>query len=133
MRIILASALAVALVGATAGCGSDDAGDSGKLEVVAAFYPLAELARQVGGSHVEVADLTPAGTEPHDLEPTTDDVDQIEDADLVVIMGRDFQTAIEKVVERRDGDTLSVLDALRIPEASNDPHVWLDPVQMQQV
>jgi zinc transport system substrate-binding protein len=133
MRIILATALALALAGTAAGCGSDDADDRGKVEVVAAFYPLAEAARQVGGARVEVADLTPAGTEPHDLEPTTDDVDQIEDADLVVIMGRNFQTAIEKVVERRDDDTLSILDALGIPEGSDDPHVWLDPVQMGDV
>ena len=134
MRIILATALALALAGtATTGCSSDDGDDSGKIEVVAAFYPLAEVVRQVGGAHVEVADLTPAGTEPHDLEPSTDDVDQIEDADLVVIMGRDFQTAIERVVERRDGATLEVLDALGVPKDSNDPHVWLDPIQMQQI
>ena len=133
MRIILAAVLALTLVGSAAGCGTNDGDDNGKIQVVAAFYPLAEAARQVGGADVDVSDLTPAGAEPHDLEPTTDEVDDIEDADLVIIMGRDFQPAIEKVVGHSDAAKLTILDALGVPKQSNDPHVWLDPVQMQQI
>ena len=43
---------------------------NGGLDVVAGFYPLAFVAKEVGGSRVDVTNLTPAGVEPHDLELT---------------------------------------------------------------
>ena len=132
MRIILATALAAVLAAGAAGCGERD--DSGRFEVVASFYPLAEAARQVGGNAVDVADLTPAGSEPHDLEPTTSEIDEIQDADLLLIMGHHFQPAIESAADRKDdGLVLTMLDALRLPGAEDDPHIWLDPVQMQHI
>ena len=113
----------------TARCNGD-----GQVHVVAAFYPLAEAARQVGGDAVEVTDLTPAGAEPHDLELTPNAVDDLETADLVLVMGRDFQPALEDVAERRDGETVVVLDELPIDDGDDlDPHVWLDPQLMQEI
>ena len=143
MKTVLISVL-VALVLA-AGCGDDGgpaaaAAGEDDLSVVAAFYPLAEAARQVGGDRVEVTDITPPGVEPHDLELTPDQVGAVTDADVVVLMGRGFQPAVEDVADDRDGATVVVLDEL--PATADlggevehdggglDPHVWLDPVQM---
>ena len=89
---------------------------------------------------MQVANLTPAGAEPHDLELTPKQIDQLLDADLVLDLGRNFQPAVEKAAEQRDGPTVKLLDVLPIktggkkvdeddPEAL-DPHVWLDPVLM---
>jgi zinc transport system substrate-binding protein len=80
-----------------------------------------------------VSDLTPAGVEPHDLELTTDDVDAILDADLAVVMGHDFQPAVEHSADDRDGPTLTVLDHVRRAGRANDPHVWLDPVRYRTI
>ena len=146
----------LAVAAGLAACGGDDDGSGAvgdQIAVVASFYPLAEAVRQVGGELVEVEDLTPAGAEPHDLELTTDQVDDLEDADLVVVMGRDFQPAVEDVAERRDGTTIVVLDELDVgegrvqdehaeeaggdehadEEGALDPHVWLDPTRMRTV
>src|SRR6266568_9475716 len=121
MRIILATALVGAL--ALAGCGDSGAKDNGKFEVVASFYPLAEAARQVGGTRVHVTDLTPPGAEPHDLEITTNQLDDIERAKFTIIMGRHFQTAVETAVSRHaSGRVTSILDAIGIPKGDNDPH-----------
>jgi zinc transport system substrate-binding protein len=145
-------------------CSGDDQGgpgetnDEGAVTVVASFYPLAEIAEEVGGDPVEVTNLTPAGTEPHDLELTADEVDQLLDADLVVYLGGGFQPAVEAVVETRDGPTVDVLEglsveagaaeALEAQEAADedegdedghdeggalDPHVWLDPTLMADI
>src|SRR5687767_12602858 len=112
MRTILASTVAVILATGVAGCGGSD--DDGRFDVVASFYPLAEAARQVGGKALDVADLTPPGSEPHDLEPTSDEIDAIQDADLLLIMGHHFQPAIESAADRKDdGLVLTMLDALR--------------------
>lgn len=135
---------------AAAACGDDGSNaDDGTLRVVASFYPLAEAAERVGGERITVTNLTPAGTEPHDIELSPDQVDLLEDADLVVYLGEGFQPAVEEVVERRDGATLDLLAELPLEaateeaghdneeeegdaveqgkEGARDPHFWLDP------
>jgi zinc transport system substrate-binding protein len=124
--------LALALTLALSGCADDDSASSdGKVTVVASFYPLAEAARQIGADRVDVRDLTPPGAEPHDLELTTDDAVAIQDADLVVVLGGDFQPGIEKAAARRSDGTVIIRDALDV--TGDDPHVWLDPVLMGEV
>jgi zinc transport system substrate-binding protein len=108
------------------------------LRVVAAFYPLAEAARQVGGARVDVVDLTPAGAEPHDLEVTPKQVDQIASAGTVLVMGHGFQPSVEAAARNNDATTV-VLDHLPIDASGHDvasgfdPHVWLDPVLMRRI
>jgi zinc transport system substrate-binding protein len=127
MRARLAAALLVA--GMSAACAPDDGG--GGVEVVAGFYPVAWAAEQIGADRVAVTDLTPPGVEPHDLELSTPQVDDLLDADLAVVLGGGFQPAVEDAAEQRDGPTLTLLDRLpRRGLRESDPHVWLDPVLM---
>ena len=158
----------VVLVGVVvAGCGGDNGDIRGAggaddgfapIRVVASFYPIAEAAARVGGDRVDVTNVTPAGSEPHDLELTTAQVDQLEDADLVVYLGKGFQPAVEAVAERRDGPVVDLLaelpvgegaiEALELEEGHGgegeeeghaeeggeghgemvDPHYWLNPM-----
>jgi zinc transport system substrate-binding protein len=141
----LATAIvAIVLVCAAVACGdSSGSAADGKVRVVAAFYPLAEAARQVGGTDVHVDNLTPLGAEPHDLELTPKSVDQILDADVVVEMGHGFQPAVEQAATQRSGTTVVMLDELPIgagdehveegDEHGLDPHVWLDPTLMARI
>jgi zinc transport system substrate-binding protein len=99
--------------------------------VVASFYPLAEVARDVGGDRVEVLDLTPPGVEPHDLELSTDDVEALNQADIVLYLGGGFQPGVEKVVRRAEGDSVDVLGA--VEPVGDDPHIWLDPLLMKRM
>ena len=128
-----ALAASVALAAAAfVGCGEDDGGESagGGLAVVASFYPLAELAARIGGDAVEVTNLTAPGVEPHDIELTTRQVDQLEDADVVLYLGQDFQPAVEEIAERRDAGGVDLLDSIPGGAAGGDPHFWLDPGAM---
>jgi zinc transport system substrate-binding protein len=132
VRIILITAVvgvAAAVAAAGAACGSRAQGGSGdaKLHVVAGFYPLAEAARQVGGDKVDVADLTPPGVEPHDLELSTRQVDRIESADVVLLLGGGFQPAVTRAARRAKGKVVTI-DA-----PSDDPHIWLDPARMASI
>jgi zinc transport system substrate-binding protein len=102
-----------------AACGDDDDDDSGAatndgdgISVVASFYPVAEAAERIGGDRVEVTNLTPAGTEPHDLELTPDQVGELEDADLVLYLGQGFQPAVAEIAERRDGGSVDLLETI---------------------
>jgi zinc transport system substrate-binding protein len=134
-RSLCAGLVAVAVLGACGGGGEASGASDDRAKVVASFYPLAEAARQVGGDHVDVQNLTPPGAEPHDLELTTKQVDALEDAEVVVVLGGDFQPAIEDVADRRDGETVRALDAVSIDPArrDDDPHIWLDPQLMREI
>lgn len=136
LALVLISALSLIV----AGCGGEavrDQGD-GKLQVIASFYPVAEAAGRVAGARAEITNLTPAGTEPHDIELTPDQVDQLQDADLVLYLGGGFQPAIEKVVARRDRASVDLLEALPLEKGAaeegetSDPHFWLDPALMER-
>ena len=110
---------------------SAPAGAASRRSVVAAFYPVAWAAAQVGGDRVAVTNLTPAGAEPHDLELTPDQMDTLLDADVAFVMGKGFQPAVESAADQRDGATVRLLDTL--PRRGGDPHVWLDPVLMRRI
>jgi zinc transport system substrate-binding protein len=114
--------------------------------VVAAFYPVAEAAAQVGGDRVQVRNLTPAGAEPHDIELSPRQVDELDAADVVLYLGQGFQPSVEDLAKRAKGsvDLLAGIslhrgasDALHAEEDGGaaddkavDPHFWLDPQRM---
>lgn len=104
----------------------------GKVKVVAAFYPLAYAAQQVGGDAVAVTTLTPPGVEPHDLELTPSQVAQLQDADIVLYVPG-FMPAVDQAVAQqaagRAVDASAGIAPLTIDGAA-DPHVWLDPENM---
>lgn len=127
MRIILSLFVVLVVLLVTAGCGSDDSaalnGDGKeRTKVVAAFYPLAWAAEQVGGDDVDVENITPPGVEPHDLELTPQVVASIEQADVVLYIGGGFQPAVEEAIERSDATKIDVLEAegLKLLDASGD-------------
>jgi zinc transport system substrate-binding protein len=130
MRII--PVLIVAALAAGCGAASDA---KGKTTVVAAFYPLAYAAEEIGGAKVDVHNLTPPGTEPHDIELTPGDVGRLQQADVVLYLSRGFQPAVEQAVEGAKGKRVDVLAGFDLRRGvgdeagKSDPHVWLDPVR----
>ncbi|MBR7677475.1 metal ABC transporter substrate-binding protein [Streptomyces daliensis] len=100
-RLIRTTAAATALgLGALtlAACGNDSAaGDDGKVNVVASFYPMKFLAQEIGGKYVSVDSLTKPGVEPHDLELSPQQTGQLSEADLVVYL-KGLQPAVDEAV-----------------------------------
>ena len=155
MRItIIAAWVALAALAACGGTEErpSDSEAEARVHVVAGFYPLAEAARVVGGETVRVTNLTPAGSEAHDVELSTDQLDAVLDADLVLYLGGGFQPALEAAMEQRDGPTIDLLEhrgeasdagAEDHPDdghghgaadgGATDPHVWLDPREFAEM
>jgi zinc transport system substrate-binding protein len=136
----------VAFVALTVGCGigaSQPRADTGKPAVVAAFYPLEFAAEVVGADLIETESLTAPGVEPHDLELSSDQVQMLSAADLVVFVGSGFQPALEDAIsgleEARRLDVLEGIDVHKSvgedahEESTVDPHVWLDPSIMAAI
>jgi zinc transport system substrate-binding protein len=134
MRIVPVTLLAA--LAATA-CASTPRG--GSKSVVAAFYPLAFAAEQIGGSRIDVDNLTPPGAEPHDIELTPRDVARIQTAGVVLYLSHGFQPAVEQAVKSAGGKQIDILAGLGLRRGvgdeagKDDPHVWLDPVLFAKV
>jgi zinc transport system substrate-binding protein len=124
---------------------------SSKVNVVASFYPILEFVKQVGGDRVEVSSLIPLGVEPHDFEPTIQQIQNAERADMLVYNGAGFEGPWIKrinakfVVDSSQGLNLTKSSGEepgsmneRADELDNkakrtfDPHIWLDPVLAKQ-
>ena len=156
VRGIVASAVAVLAAGALAACGNAQAGsgaaaDASKVQVVASFYPMADFAQKVGGDHVEVTNLVPAGTEPHEWEPSPKDITKIQSAQVFVYNGASMEGWVDDALKSTDTSKVQVVEASKgldlLPgeddhehegegESSDEnaheeneynPHVWLYP------
>ncbi|SER41273.1 metal ABC transporter substrate-binding protein [Streptomyces qinglanensis] len=164
-RLIRTSAALTALGLASlplAACGSDS-GDNGKVQVAASFYPMAYLAQQIGGDHVEVSNLTKPGTEPHDLELSPKQTGQLSEMDLIVYL-KGLQPAVDEAIEQSGVKNVAEAASFTTLEdhgtdvhgeeghqhgehgeeghdeheghdhdTAGDPHIWLDPVRYAEV
>jgi zinc/manganese transport system substrate-binding protein len=74
------------------------------LRVVASFSVLADIVRQVGGDHVEVTSLVPAGGDAHTFDPSPDQVRTLENADLIVQVGDDFEPWLDDLATAAGDD-----------------------------
>lgn len=132
------------------GCGTqpaDTAAGDGRLRVLTSFYPMYDFACKIGGDCIDVTNMVPSGTEPHDWEPSTNDLKNLEKADVFIYNGADMEPWADDLLVSRS-DTLRVVEAsenveLRTTDGEHehahehedaghhhgdfDPHVWLDP------
>ncbi len=108
-----------------------------KIQVVASFYPLYFFASQIGGDKADVSNITPAGAEPHDYEPSTQDIAHIERASVLILNGGGLEAWGDKVEEDLKGKNVEIVSAAdglvtqeveEEGEVIKDPHVWLDPI-----
>jgi zinc transport system substrate-binding protein len=107
-----------------------------KVRVVASFYPMFEFVKRVGGERVELSSLIPVGIEPHDYEPTIQQIQDAQTADMLVINGAGFEEKwIKNIKVRSVLDTsvgLNLTSSAQASDLSVDPHIWLDPILAKQ-
>lgn len=139
--LLLASLLALASL---AGCGAPAEDSFDGPVVCASFSTMADFAAKIGGQRIRVHNLVPAGAEPHDWEPTTRDMSLLETADLLVVNGAGFEHWVDTVVPALQNPLPLAETAAGIPPLevdhddghshshSQDPHVWLNPLNAIQ-
>ena len=156
LKRLFSGILALSFVGASGllcscrrGFGKDA---EGKVKVVATIFPMYDFAKMIGGDLVAVKMMVPAGTEPHEWEPSTNDMMLLEEADLFVYNGAGMEVWAEDISDSVQNKDLVVLEAskdialLKTEEVHDmedenedhdeehahhhgeyDPHVWLSP------
>lgn len=110
---------------------------SNKLQVTASFYPMYFFASQIGGDKTDVYNMTPASAEPHDYEPTTQDIARISKSNMVVLNGNKLEPWADKIKDQLQGtDVLIIVAGQGLADKEffengqkiQDPHVWQNPI-----
>lgn len=113
-----------------------------KILVSVSFYPLAFFAATIGGDKVTVVNITPAGAEPHDYEPTPQDIVNIEDSKILILNGGGLEAWGDDIRQNlKDKNILIVtvgenLTTRQLKENGKtiiDPHVWLSPTLAERM
>lgn len=129
-----------------------------KLSIATSFYPLQFALERIVGDLGTVTNIG-AGSDPHDFEPTTQNILALQKADLVVLQGADFEPWGDAVIARLEADGVPVVlatadidlhegghhdedehgdveaheDEDEDSHGAYDPHTWLDPVLFSEM
>ncbi|WP_307813035.1 metal ABC transporter substrate-binding protein [Micromonospora coerulea] len=139
----LGTVLAIAVLGAAAGCGADTdtatptAAKNGTIAVVATTPEVADFTRNIGGDAVGVTQIIKPNVDPHDYEPTPADIQAIGAAKLVIKNGVGLEEWLDDtitsagfkgtVVDTSQGVALRKGDPGNEEMKDGDPHVWHNP------
>lgn len=104
------------------------------IKIVCTTGMVADLARNVGGKHVEVKALMGAGVDPHLYKASPGDLSLMSNADMVLYSGWHLEGKMTEVFENLEREKPAVPVAEKgIPheqilesDGAHDPHVWFD-------
>ncbi|GAA0447379.1 metal ABC transporter substrate-binding protein [Lentibacillus halophilus] len=150
MAVVMGTLLILAACGGEKSASGDD-GNNGddKLQIVTSFTIIKDLAEEIGGDLVEVHNLVPTGTDPHNYEPLPEDIKHATDADVLFYNGMNleggkegwFFKMINSVGQDKD-NVFSVTDGIDPmyigggdKKKEVNPHAFIDPsagVQMAE-
>lgn len=142
IAIVLVLVVAVSAIALLINRKQAEESNTNKVNVTTSFYPLAYFTSRIGGDKAEVVNITPAGAEPHEYEPTAQDVVRIEESEIIVTNGaglepwaKDIQANLKQdgTVMVRTGEDLANQQIDEDGETTKDPHVWLSPVLAQRM
>lgn len=114
-----------------------------KLQVVSSFTIITDIVKEIAGDKVDVHNLVPTGTDPHEYEPLPEDSKKASDADILFYNGMNleggangwFFKMIDSVGQDRDNaysltervEPMYLRDEATKEEEVN-PHSFIDPV-----
>lgn len=131
-KIVLTLALLVGISAGIAAAVRSQPQQDNKLQVAASFYPLYDFAKQIGGDKISVQNLTPAGTEPHDYEPSPKTLITAERAKVFIYNGGRLEPWTDKFLQDYNQTAVKSSNGITLREGG-DPHFWLDPVLAQKI
>lgn len=150
--LLLSASLVLGSCGQSADQGNAET--TADFTVMTTFYPMYEFTKEVVGDVGTVELLIPAGTEPHDYEPSAKDIAKLSESDVFVYNSAEMETWVADTLQDFDTEKTTVVEAASgidlVASAEEeehddhadhdheddhshelDPHVWLDPVYAQ--
>ena len=132
---------------AVSACSSSSALPDVKSElptVVVTYSVLGNIVEQLVGDAATVTTLIPDGQDPHEFEPSAKDIESLNNANIVVSNGLDFEEGLEETLNNVKTAGVNVFmagDYITVRELSEeehdhgafDPHLWLSPAAMLEM
>ncbi|MEG6615620.1 metal ABC transporter substrate-binding protein [Peptococcaceae bacterium 1198_IL3148] len=118
--------------------------DNDKITIYTTIYPLYDFTKNIGGNHVEVVNLIPAGAEPHSWEPSPQDIAKLHDADVLIYSGAGLEPWVDQIISSLGENKPAVVDSsigIALEKGDEihgehqhgaDPHIWLDPINAKK-
>ncbi|WP_339165446.1 zinc ABC transporter substrate-binding protein [Siminovitchia sp. FSL H7-0308] len=112
------------------------------LKIVTSFTIIQDLAKEIGGEDVEVHNLVPTGTDPHEYEPLPEDIKKATDADVLFYNGLNleggkdgwFYKMVDSVGQKEENvfNLTESIEPMYISskdgkEEEMNPHAFIDP------
>ncbi|HHD2752724.1 TPA: metal ABC transporter substrate-binding protein [Clostridium perfringens] len=130
LTIFLGIIMATFFVGCQSAKTAENNKDNGKVDVVVSIEPLREFTEIIGGDKVNVKTMVPNGVEPHDFEPKTQDLLELNKAKVFVYNGLGMEHWVDKVLNTIENKDMKIVNASEgadvLKEGDKvDPHLWL--------
>ncbi|ELC8442053.1 zinc ABC transporter substrate-binding protein [Clostridium perfringens] len=130
LTIFLGIIMATFFVGCQSAKTAENNKDNGKVDVVVSIEPLREFTEIIGGDKVNVKAMVPNGVEPHDFEPKTQDLLELNKAKVFVYNGLGMEHWVDKVLNTIENKDMKIVNASEgadvLKEGDKvDPHLWL--------
>lgn len=125
---------AIVIVFLATACSGRPASVPPDLLVISTTSVWGDVTVNVVGAAARVEVLMPAGTDPHEFQPSARQTALLEEADLVIANGLGLEGNLVDRLEGTDAEVLELgpaLDPLLIG-GGHDPHVWLDPLRVAE-
>lgn len=110
------------------GCDRQESQSTGAGErsnvIVTSIFPLQSVVEQLVGSELRVVSLMPPGANPHDFEPTAEQLAAVSGADMMVMVGLNLDPWALKVAKARKIPVISMAEMVGL--ASPDAHAGHD-------
>jgi len=131
-KLVMLFALAIVVGAGIFAITTNTSKKDSKVSVVASFYPLYDFAKNIGGNKVDVTNVTPAGAEPHEYEPSPQMLVTAQKADVFIFNGEWMEPWSGKFIKDYHGSLVMAGSGISLLK-DNDPHFWLDPVSAQKM
>lgn len=131
--------LYLTLAALVVGCsGTKETFQSGtdKVKVTATIGMIADVAKQVGGNHVEVLGLMKSGVDPHLYKARQGDINKLNKADIIFYNGLHLEGKMVDILEKMNKSKPTVAVSRNLNESKlrgwngeagqHDPHIWFD-------
>lgn len=136
-RRVIAATLSIAFVAAACGTSASSPSTGTTLRVVTTTTVFADIVSEIGGPHVTVESIIPAGVGPEDYEPKPDDARRLSEAELVVSNGVGLDDFLDGIIEasgKQDLERLVLGEGIptMTVDGEENPHFWLDPTLVER-
>ena len=130
--------MAIAILASACTNQANGAVQKNSIRILATESFLGDIAQNVAGDRIKINTLLPVTADPHEYQPTPNDLTQITNCQVLIINGLGYETWLQKTLDNTDGTRLEIIATSGLkpnPDPSGehvdgDPHLWMNPLNV---